>query len=323
LPKRSSKPAGRTVTRRLADGSLKTYHYEAWKPQAPRQAAGDTMRALLRAYEESPEFKALAQATQSFYLIYLRPWLLAPDARPREVTRRQVMAARDAIAAKRGNGAAAAFGRVTAALFAWAMDREWVEHSPAARLKPLPGGTLPAWSDAQIAAALAALPEAMRRVVILALYTGQRRGDLCRMAWTQYDGSLIRLRQSKTGEHLIIPCHPILRGEMDQWKAGRQGPLILTSEKGHAWTPPHLTEQMRRSLHRAGLPAGLNVHGLRKAAARRLAEAGCSPHEIQAITGHKTLAMVSHYTASADQEKLAQAAVRKLVLQKPTNARKR
>ncbi len=65
-------------------------------------------------------------------------------------------------------------------------------------------------------------------------------------------------------------------------------------------------------LEKIGLPKGLNVHGLRKAAARRLAEAGCSASEIAAITGHKSLSMVQLYTASADQEKLAEAAVARL-----------
>jgi integrase len=38
------------------------------------------------------------------------------------------------------------------------------------------------------------------------------------------------------------------------------------------------------------------MHGLRKAAARPLAEAGCTTHEIAAITGHKTLSEVERYT---------------------------
>jgi integrase len=56
----------------------------------------------------------------------------------------------------------------------------------------------------------------------------------------------------------------------------------------------------------------LNVHGLRKLAAASLAECGCSANEIAAITGHDKLAMVELYTASAEQERLAEAAVRRL-----------
>jgi integrase len=69
---------------------------------------------------------------------------------------------------------------------------------------------------------------------------------------------------------------------------------------------------MAKGLKKIGLPAGLNVHGLRKAAARRLAEAGCTVHEIASITGHRSLQMVQHYTTSADQQRLAGAAVARL-----------
>jgi integrase len=59
----------------------------------------------------------------------------------------------------------------------------------------------------------------------------------------------------------------------------------------------------------AGLPERCNAHGLRKAAARRPAEAACSASEIAAITGHKTLAEVERYTR--DQERLARQAIQR------------
>lgn len=302
----------------MADGSIKVYRYPAWKPAAIDDR--DTMRGLLRAYEDSPEWRALSKTTQTQYLIYLRPWLKVGDTPPREVTRRDILAARDAMAKARGLGAATAFGRITSALFAWGQDRGWVEHNPAARLKTLPGGALPAWSEAHIAIALDKLPEELRRVVVLALHTGQRRGDLCAMTWAAYDGAAIRLRQAKTGTPLVIPAHPALKAELDAWKADRTGLHILHSPRTGAWTPPHLSREMKAALERIGLPTRLNVHGLRKAAARRLAEAGCSAHEIAAVTGHLSLSMVQHYTRSADQHRMAGAAI--LRLQHPDNPTK-
>lgn len=319
LKRSKKKPAGRVVRKRLADGTVKEYRYARWT--APEKTEGDTIRALLRAYEASPEWAALAKATRQQYLIYLRPWLKVADAAPRDVTRRQILDARDVIARTRGAGAATAFTRVAAALFAWAADRGWIEHNPAARIRSLPGGHLPAWSEAQIAAALAGLPDALRRVVVLALHTGQRRGDLIGMTWAAYDGASIRLRQQKTGRQLVIPAHLDLRAELDAWKAARaDSVLILTSPRTGRWTAEHLSREMGKALVKIGLPAGLNVHGLRKAAARRLAEAGCSVSEIAAITGHLSLSMVQLYTNSADQERLASAAVARLQL--PTTGRK-
>jgi integrase len=59
----------------------------------------------------------------------------------------------------------------------------------------------------------------------------------------------------------------------------------------------------------AGLPERCVTHGLRKAAARWLAEAGCSTREIAAITGHATLREIERYTAKAEQARLARQAM--------------
>jgi hypothetical protein len=64
-------------------------------------------------------------------------------------------------------------------------------------------------------------------------------------------------------------------------------------------------------IREAGLPERCKAHGLRKAAARRLGEAGCSASEIAAITGHKTLAEVERYMRAADQERLARQAIQR------------
>lgn len=317
------KKVGRVVKKRLADGTVKEYHYGAWK-EPERPTKGDTMRALVRAYEASPEFATKAKATREQYLIYLRPWLEVADVLVTSIKRREIMEARDTIAKQRGQGAATAFVRVAGALFHWAIDREWIDANPASGIRRLPGGgNLTAWSDDQIDYALAYLREDLRRVVILGLYTGQRRGDLIAMTWAAYDGQTIRLRQAKTGTSLVLPVHPVLRAELEAWKAERVGVQILTTPKTGAWrTGNFLSHEMAKGLQKIGLPAGLNVHGLRHAAGRRLAEANCTVHEIQSITGHRSLAMVQLYTKSVNQERLAESAVSRLEIQKRTTGRK-
>jgi len=47
--------------------------------------------------------------------------------------------------------------------------------------------------------------------------------------------------------------------------------------------------------------------------------AGCSVHQIMSITGHKTIAMVQHYTASVEQAATAEQAMGKLLLTQGTN----
>jgi len=53
-------------------------------------------------------------------------------------------------------------------------------------------------------------------------------------------------------------------------------------------------------------------HGLRKAASVRLAEAGCSPHEIASITGHASLKEIVRYTNTVDRKRLARSAMEKM-----------
>jgi integrase len=74
-----------------------------------------------------------------------------------------------------------------------------------------------------------------------------------------------------------------------------------------------LGNEFRGWLRRAGLPRKLSLHGLRKAAARRLAEAGCSVHEIASVTGHRTLSEIERYTREAEKARLAVSEMAKVV----------
>src|SRR5262249_6067946 len=73
------------------------------------------------------------------------------------------------------------------------------------------------------------------------------------------------------------------------------------------------TEQFRKWCDAAGLPQRCKPHGLRKAACRRLAEAGCSEKQIAAISGHASLDEVARYTKAADKARLARDAMALMV----------
>lgn len=255
--------------------------------------------------------RALADATRGNYTLYLRPLERLAHLPLASVRRPHLFALRDALAKARGNGAATGFVRAAQALLSWARNRGLLDHSPADRLPVLRGGHLPAWTLAQAQAAITALPDHLARVVLLAMHTGQRRGDLCRLAWSAYDGRALRLVQQKTGRPLVIPAHPELRAALDTWRRDAMATTILADAAGRPWKPGYLSEALPAAMVRAGLPP-LGVHGLRKLAAAMLADAGCSTHEVAAITGHTTLAMVQLYTAGADQHRLATAAVTRL-----------
>jgi integrase len=231
------------------------------------------------------------------------------------VRRSHLMKIRDTIATDRGHGAALVFCHAVSAFFSWAMERELIEASPAMKLATkLKRGSWPAWRDDQAKLAMRELPEPFRRAVVLAYHTGQRRGDLCKLRWADYDGEVIRLTQEKTDEPLEIPVHhmPAFKAELDAWKRERTT-LTILEHLGKPWEPNYLSSRLPRYLEAIGLPRQLGLHGLRRLTAVRLAEAGCTPHQIAAITGHRTLAMVQHYTRGVRQRNLADVAILSLV----------
>jgi integrase len=307
-----SKPGVRVERRTLADGSVREYRYQ--RKRGPSKASAKTVRAAVAAWQDSPEWAILRPNTTASYTLYIHPLFQALGATDlKAVRRRHILAIRDGVAKNRGHGAAIAFCRATSALFKWALDHDLVESSPCNSLRrSLRHGTLPTWTEDQAGRAMHELPEPYRRAVVLAYATGQRRGDLCALRWSDYDGVAIRVRQQKTGERLEIPAIPMLRTELDDWRRAARSVTILETARGLPWIPGYLSRTLPAELTKIGLPAGLNIHGLRKLAAVRLAEAGCSAHEIASITGHRTLAMVQHYTRAANQRTLADVAVLRL-----------
>jgi integrase len=129
------------------------------------------------------------------------------------------------------------------------------------------------------------------------------------MKWSDFDGDSIEVRQQKTDELLSIPCHKDLRAELENMP--RIADTILVGERGATLTGSSLSVMVRRQLREMGVD-GYAIHGLRKNAAVALADAGCAPHEIAAITGHRTLGMVAHYAKRHDQRLAARSARDKL-----------
>lgn len=142
----------------------------------------------------------------------------------------------------------------------------------------------------------------------LLLYTGQRRSDVVGMGRQHDKDGAIHVRQVKTGTELVIPIHSTLRKIIDATPSEHL--IFLTTQYGKPFTPAGFGNWFSERCNEAGLPH-CSAHGLRKAAARRLAEAGCTTHEIAAITGHASLREIERYTKAAEQKRLAVAAMNK------------
>ena len=95
-------------------------------------------------------------------------------------------------------------------------------------------------------------------------------------------------------------------------KARHNHVTIVNTEYGKPFTVDGFSSFMRDAIRAAGLPLDCQPHGLRKAAGRRLAEAGCTTKQIMAVLGHKSLAEAERYTKEADQIRLATDAMSRL-----------
>jgi len=84
---------------------------------------------------------------------------------------------------------------------------------------------------------------------------------------------------------------------------------FLLTLKGTPFTDHAFSDWFGKACDAAGLSSACTFHGLRKAACRRLAEAGCTVHEIAAISGHASLREVERYTRAADQARMARNAI--------------
>jgi integrase len=151
-----------------------------------------------------------------------------------------------------------------------------------------------------------------RLAFALLLYTAQRRSDVIRMGRQHIRDGVLTVKQEKTGATLAIPVHPHLQAVLDA--APSEHLTFLVTATGKPYGGNAFSEQFRKWCDAAGLPKRCKPHGLRKAACRRLAEAGCSANEIMAISGHATMKEIVRYTKDADQARLARNALAKAVI---------
>lgn len=104
-----------------------------------------------------------------------------------------------------------------------------------------------------------------------------------------------------------MPLHRDLLTVLE--KARHNHVTIVNTDYGKPFTVDGFSSFMRDAKRAAGLPLDCQPHGLRRAAGRRFAEAGCSTKQIMAVLGHKSIVEAERYTRDADQIRLATAAM--------------
>ncbi|RDI38127.1 site-specific integrase [Gluconacetobacter liquefaciens] len=283
--------------------------------------ATDTLTALIEDWLRSAKFQQLKAPTQTNYRRILMR-MQAEDYAMHLLAHFEPQHIRRFVARRASTPAAANHWlRLFRLLFDFAVADGRVQSDPTLgvkRLKEKAAGAK-SWTEDEIARYEARWPSGsiQRMALALLLYTGQRRSDVVAMGRAHIGDGLLAVQQVKTGASLLIPIHPALAVEI-----GRSDPAkgtFLDTVQGNPSSPVGFYNRFAGWVKAAGLPAGLSPHGLRKAAARRLAEAGCTAHQIAAITGHKTLAEVQRYTLAVDQERLAREAMAKIGQRCPQN----
>jgi integrase len=171
------------------------------------------------------------------------------------------------------------------------------------------------WDEAEIAEFEARHPigTKARLALALGLYTGQARQDVIAMGPQHIKSEELhwirKKTESTTALDLQIPVHPVLRSIIEATPSGHL--TFLVTEFGKPFTAAGFGNWFREQCDMANL-RHCTFHGLRKAASVRLAESGCTPHEIAAITGHASLKEIVRYTATVDRKRLAASAMEKM-----------
>ncbi len=150
------------------------------------------------------------------------------------------------------------------------------------------------------------------RLALELLYgTIQRRGDIVKLGPQHVLNGTLSLRQQKTGADVDIPILPELQFAIDAMPKGGHLAFLVT-EHGKPFTAAGFGKWFREMCAQASIAKNLSAHGLRKAGATRLADHGCSHHEIMAWGGWITMKEVQRYTRAANRKRLAKQAAEKL-----------
>jgi integrase len=271
-----------------------------------------TVGALVVRYYRSAAFVSLADSTKATYRGIIERF--RKDNGHRRVAQLDRDTIKRLLENRAGKPAAANnWLRILRMLLDFAVDESMIGVNPALSVKGVrhkATGAAP-WTEVQIDAFRArhVLGTRARLAMELLYNTAQRRSDVVRFGPQHIRAGVLSFRQQKTGQEVDIPILPELQAAIAATNTGNLA--FLVTEQGQPFTAAGFGNWFREACDEAGVK-GYSAHGLRKAAATRLADVGCSDHEIMSWGGWQTLKEVQRYTAAANRKRLAQSGADKL-----------
>lgn len=266
-----------------------------------QKAKTHTVADALDRYLESPRFKKLAgqidrKAQMNWWKDQFGTLTLAqfqPD---------RIAEGRDRLTAE--GKAPATVNRYLAALSAAMKNtvRElgWIAVNPVGKVDRLPEDN--ARERALTAAERTALLAACRSkdlhdLVLLALCTAGRRGELLGLAWGDVDlrAARVTFRDTKNGEtRAVALVEPALSMMKARNKVRHIGSDWVFPSRKDPKQPAKMRGAFENAVQRAGL-GDFVFHQLRHSALTMLAESGATLSELMAVSGHRTMTMVKRY----------------------------
>lgn len=185
---------------------------------------------------------------------------------------------------------------------------EWVQDNPVSKVRrcKLPHGRTRFLLDAEREALLSACRSSrcpyLYPLVLLAICTGARFGELITLKWQNIDFErrLMRLEKTKNGEKRAVPLAPPAYNEMLKLYEARRGGVTWLFPRCDGQAPFTVKKYWESAMREAELE-NFRFHDLRHTTASYLAMNGATLIEIAAVLGHKTLQMVKRYSHVTDQ----------------------
>ncbi len=283
---------------------------------AKTRAKEDTLEQLIELYFGSIRFRDLSdirKTTLRRELEWLRIQAGHVPYKMMEVRHVEALMAR-----KTGPVAANTVKKNLSMLFNFASKNDWYKGNPAkfadARKENADG--YHTWTEEEIDQFLAHHGPGTdaRLAAMLVLNTGASRQDVCALGWQSIKRNRISYKRGKTGVGNDLPILPELATELANVPKDRM--IFLATRTGTARDPAAFGNLFADWVKEAGL-SGCAVHGLRKAGATRLADAGAAEFEVMSYLAHSTPKEAARYTKKASRSRLGDSGMAKLQANKP------